>query len=173
MRSLTKRATKAIAAGAALLTLAACNGSFIGSGVMPSDSGRGSAFINMNIKCDTELQQASGSITFKDAGARTMFGNAQITSAFDDLGPFPFAVRSELEAHEEEGEICVDGSEVGAYYGTFSGVVNGRRDSGDLFAFVILNECGEGKHLVGLFLEGRRTGYENVQCLTSGSLRQA
>lgn len=164
-----KRYAKVVAIGAALLTLAACNGSFIGSGTMPSASSSGTALMSLNVKCDTTTQQVSGTFMFKDVGSRVIT-SATLSDAYYPWWSFPASMEGTLLEEDIEIQKCESGSPFGAYTGRFTGAVNGMSDSGWMYVIIELDGCGSTPWIEVQF-DGMRGDYYNSGCMSLSSIR--
>lgn len=165
----TKRVLGVAAAGTALLSLTACNGSFYGVGTMDSASGRGVASMSFSVICDPNTQEVAGNMTFNDSGAGTSV-RAQATGypVFDS----PALVEQPEFPGEFYGAYCDNDPEEGHYIGSFSGTVNRTFQSGRMTLDVDLDsEDCSGKPYVQLSLEGARTSYYNDGCFAAGRIQ--
>jgi hypothetical protein len=170
-RGWQKKTFKVGAVLVALASVSACNGSFRGVATMPSASAGGVATMAFNVICDPNTQEVSGNLTFSDSRSGA-YASARATG-YPDLG-YPQLRSNELP---EPGEypyeaVCDNDSDEGHYTGTFTGTIDGRRQSGTMTFDLRMDaeDCG-GQPWVDITLTGSSRFYENSGCVDVGTIR--
>ncbi len=169
------KVVKAIAGlGAGLVLLTGCNGSFAGMGRMDSATGRGSASLGFQVRCDEATQKVSGMLQYVDSSARTSISAKPNDASYAgywywlDEGDSPEGYRIDCDGDTSQGH----------YRGTYTGTVNGVKRTGTFELHLYrTSECRGGAE-VGIVLDGHfdhyawdEGTYHNIGCLTSGSVR--
>ncbi len=186
MRLLHKTSSRLALGVLAVATVAACNGSFAGSGTLPSRN-RGIAYTSFKILCSTSTQQVTGSLVYIDPAAGVglvsrVLSKATVTTqpAFITLpgpgpssSPIPLASWLDTQgipyvASTQPGYLdilagCDNDQSRGRYAGKYG---TGTQTGAFQYDVTANSACPSGYWVSISFQGGRYNGYDHGGCVT-------